>query len=362
MTARRWLWAALWLGGCGGDPVLDPIHEALEAYDVGRAALARGDAPAARAAFAEARAHQPDDPTLAAWEAWAVAEGGDPAGALVLLDAGLDRWPEAADLRAHRAALRARGGDIPGAGADLRSLYAAGALHPRDAADDPDFAPLADHPETRALVPPPTLAIQGEGEGGAVLLGDTWTLEVEVRSPAADPLALSVPALGLLRLESVIEERLSDEGRDAWRRLRLTYRAVQPGAAPLGPIAARAGRAGGELAALPVDIVALPGRSEQPPGPTWQTLPLPSALGGPDPTPGVATVGGHTVVTAPADARVDFTWQGPEPVGAVRVELRADERSVLQRWVVPAHPAGRVTVRGGGLDLLDQALPARPAG
>lgn len=362
MIRRAGLCACLWLTACGGDPVLDPIAEALEAYDVGRAALARGDRQAARAAFAEARTHQPDDPTLAAWEAWAVAEDGDPMGALGLLDAGLGRWPAAVDLRMHRAALRARSGDLTGAGADLRALYAAGALHPRDAAADPDLALLASHPETRALVPAPALAIQGQGEAGAVLLGDTWTVEVELRTPADQPVALSVPPLDLLRLEAVVEERLSDEGRDAWRRVRVTFRAIRPGAAELGPIAARSGAAAGELAALPVEIVTLPGRSEQPVGPTWSTLPLASALGAADPTPSVAEVGGLTVVTAPADARVEFAWAGPEPVGAVRVELRADARSVLQRWVVPVHPAGRVTVRSGGLDLLDQALTARPDG
>jgi hypothetical protein len=359
----RRLLALVLVAACGSDPVLDPVDDALDAYDDGRAALTRGDAVGARTAFALARSFQPDDPTLAAWEAHAADQAGDVSGALALLNVGVAAWPSSVDLRYNRAALLARTGDVAGAAVDLRVLYKAGVVHPRDAADDPDFAPLAADPTTAGLVPPPALAVTARGEGGAVLLAERWSLEIELRGPTGADLVLQSTgsATPLLRLDKVVEELLPGDARETPRRLRLEYRAVQAGTGTIGPWAAKAGRAAGLVPAQSVEVVPLPGRESGESGPPLAGVPLPSALGPPDPAPMVTQSAVGTVITAPVEATIDVDWSDDAFVAVIHTELRDGDRAVLQRLVVPRHPAGEVRISRAGLDLLQQPLVARPA-
>ena len=349
---------ALLLGlGCGGDPVLDPIAEARADYDRGQEALASGDPDAARRAFAEARAHDDQTPTLAAWEAHAAAEAGDVVGALALLDAALGRWPRSADLRFNRAALRARSGDLPGAAEDLRALYSSGLLSPREAAADPDFAPLAAHPDYAVLVPPPRLDVVVTGEAGSVLLGEPWDLDLEVRGPADAALAIGEPSggAGLLALERVVEEVGPVEAGRRGRQLRFRWRAEAAGVGALGPLTLRAGPATAEVEPQAIEVVALGKRAEPAAPPRWTTLPIPSALGASDPEPTLVRHGEWWVVTAPPSARI--AWEGPAAeVRPVALELRREGQTLLQRQVLPVGPAGRVRVTQAGLTLLDRGL------
>ena len=84
-------WLALLLLACvqRGDPELERVRQALEAWEDGVAAMEGGDSEGARIAFQDARRHQPDDPLLVAWEARATAAGGDLVAAVELLDLSL---------------------------------------------------------------------------------------------------------------------------------------------------------------------------------------------------------------------------------------------------------------------------------
>lgn len=354
----RWL-LAFGLAGCA-DPVLAPVKAALLHYDAGRAALDDGDAAGAQRSFAQARTAQPDAPSLLVWEAFAARQAGQTEDALRILDQGVSRWPAHPEVRVHRAALLVLTGDLDGGAADLRAAYATGQVHPTDLASDVDFAPLAASAEHRALVPPPSAALQARGESGAVLLGDRWTAVVSLQTPLGAPVALEVarPMPEMLALSEVVEEceATSAELGTETRTVRFRYRTVASGEGELGPFALAAGPAVGEAPAVPVSVLPVPGRSSSS-APPAQPLLLPSQLGSSDPSPRLAQSAGGTVLTAPPGARVGLVSPEGTPLEPLRLELREDGATRLVRYWLPAGTAGRATVTRGGVTLLDDPLP-----
>ena len=351
------LWASL--VGCG-DPVLAPVKAALSHYDAGRDALDAGDAAGAQAAFARARAAQPDAPSLLVWEALAAREAGQTDRALQLLTEGAARWPTHPEVRVHRAALLVLEGDLDGAANDLRAAYATGHVRPVDLASDPDFSALAASAVHSALVPRPSAKLQVAGEAGAVLLGDRWTALVTLQSPLGAPIALelvgSVP--DMLALSEVVEDRAAaqtDAGLEA-RTVRLRYRTVAAGEGTLGPFAVAAGAAVGEAPAVPVSVLSVPGRVGSGSAST-RRLPLPSQLGSSDPSPGLVQTEGGTVLTVPPGAQVTLLSEAGEPLDPVRLELREDGATRVVRYWLPSGTRGHATVSRGGLTLLDAGLP-----
>ncbi len=351
--------AVLLLVACGGDPVLDPIEASLTAYDAGRAALATDQPLVAAAAFAQASEAAPDQPLPVAWRAHALVQAGDLQGAFGVLDAGLTRWPGQPDLAYQRAALRARLGDLKGAAADLVDVYQSGAVLPQDAALDPDFAPLLAQPDTAALLPLPTVDVQVTGEAGAVLLGESWDLDLLLSLPAGAHLSLEdrSEAPGLLRLVSVVEDQLGVEGRVEGRRVVLHYEAARPGLSQAGPWRVVAGAAETLVPARPVEVLALGQRAQTQPDGPGRPLPVPSALGPADPAPRLERLEPWTVLTAPASAKTTWMDATGQPLDPLRVELRESGRSLLIRELLPGSPAVHVRVEQAGLVLLEAQLP-----
>lgn len=338
--------------------MLTPVERALDDYDRGRAALEDGDPTAARAAFAAARAHHNDAPSLLTWEAYAAREAGDTQGALALLTDGLARWPAHPELRVHRAALLVQAGALSEAADDLRAAFATGAVHPLDLAEDPDFAPLQSDPAFRDLIPPPAVEVAVRSEAGAVLQGDRWLLELDLVGPAGGAASIEryAPLPPQLALEEVIEELAASGGRLQRRKIEARYRARGPGQGVLGPWRVTIGAAVSDIAAVPVDVVEVPDR---PPATAYSpvSLPLPSQLGPTSPEPGVQRVGRGVVVTTPPGARVEVVGPDGAALPALRLELREDGATRLVRYWLPAGTAGQVRVTRAGLTLLDAALP-----
>lgn len=353
---------ALALLGCA-DPALSRYRDALDAYDAGREALSAGRAEEAAADFRRAAALDPDSATALAWQAWALDQAGKGSEALGVLDEALARFPADPTLRYNRAALRARAGALDGAAEDLRVLYAAGALDPVVAGEDPDFAALAGDPETVALAPPPAVEVQVAPSAGPVLIGDTTTLELSLRSRADELLSFTDQgaAPGLLRHTRTVEDLLEPEGRIQPRTLSLSFKAVTAGEGALGPWLVRAGSASGEVPASPVSVLALPGRAPAAPGVEGGALRSVEALFQGREPPWAGRDRGEVLVIFPPGASVEVTaTDGAADPAPVALELRRLGQTELQgelhHLTGPAHV--RVTRRGQ--PLLDGDVPVEP--
>ena len=340
------------------DPELSPVADALAHWDVARAAVDAGDLETARERIGRARALDPGSPALAGWEADIRWRQGDPVGALAVLDDALLSAPDHARLRQQRAWLRMGQGDLDGAALDLAPLVRAGVVDGEALAADPVFSALADDPATAWLVPAPHVEVTVSSESGAVLVGETWVLDVTVDLRAGERLevARTGPPTGApLRLERVVDDRLTTDGRREQRRLTWVFRATGAGSAVLGPWVVRTERASTELGAVPVEITALGQRRTS--GVAWvpEVLPVPQTLAPPDAAPDPRTGMGRTVLPAPPGAQVTLE-AAPEP-GVVMAEARVAGQP---RWVGPILPEGtqaRARVLVGPRTVYDGPLP-----
>ncbi len=218
------------------DPQLDPVREALEAYDLGRAALDAGEAAQAAAHFARAREHDSRTALLPLWQARAVAAGGDAAAAEALATEALRLDPGLGLALYQRAAYRARQGRGDDAAADLAVAMKKGVAAPLQAAADPDFLPLLGTAAFAGLLPPAPVLLDVAGPAGSVFVGSDVELKLAVS--AARPLSFSVALEGAdpgcMRLERVVEERWPTPGV-AVSLVRLRFRALGPCRATVGP-------------------------------------------------------------------------------------------------------------------------------
>lgn len=340
------------------DPELSPVADALTHWDAARAAVEGGDLDMARQRIGRARALDPGSPALAGWEADIRRRQGDTEGALEVLDAALAGSPDHAGLLQQRAWLRMRQGSLSGAAADLAPLVRAGIVDGEVLAADPVFSALADDPATAWLVPPPHVEATVSTESGAVLVGETWVLDVTVDLRAGESLEVSrtgPPTGAPLRLERVVDDRLETDGRREQRRLTWVFRATGPGSARLGPWVVSTERASTELASVPVEVTALGQRRTA--GVAWvpESLPVPQSLA-PLHAPAEPRMDRtRTVLPAPPGAQV--TLEGaPEP-GVVMAEARAAGQP---RWTGPILPQGtraHARVLVGARTVYDGPLP-----
>ena len=94
---------------------MEHLADALSACDRAQASLARSDWSAAARAFEEASRAHPESAALHDWQAHALAQGGDVAGARAVLDAAIPFFTGNIDLRYNRAAYAAQDGDLEAA-------------------------------------------------------------------------------------------------------------------------------------------------------------------------------------------------------------------------------------------------------
>jgi hypothetical protein len=350
----------LLLGLACSDPELAPIHDALDDWDAGTAALDRGEADAALAHFRSARARDPGSPALAGWEARALAKGGDTVGALRVLDDALRQLPDHNELRLQRAALRARTGNTAGAATDLEHLYASGALHPDRAAEEPDFASLQADPATAHLVPPPRIGLEARAESGAVLVGDAWTLSIDLDLRKGEPLRITpvsgAVAPGLVRLVDVIEDRLGGDDVREQVRLSWSFAAHAAGQGTLGPWQLRAGRAEATLGPFPIEVIAVGQRTGDSPAPApLMGLPVPSSLAPTTPELGAVRVGDRTLLFGPPGVKLSVTDVPSE--AQLRVALWREGQEVWHAVAIPAGSGATGAARAGSQVLFDGPMP-----
>ncbi len=286
----------------------------------------------------------PKRPVLRGWHAWALDMSGDTEGALEVLDSALHTHPDASDLRYNRAAIRARLGRLEGAAADLRWLYANDVVQPVEVGEDRDFLPLATDKDLRKLVPTAQVRADMRGEAGSVLLGENFTIELNVvgRSGASVEMEDLGTTTGLLCHIRTVED-LREEG-PLWtrRRVQIIYQAVAGGKGMMGPWLVKSGGTSTLTDRVAVEVVALPGRAPtQKPGEAT-AMQLPSGLGEVHLPPWIGPVAGARV--ARVGPRHTLSPAVLRPVGPVLELWNAGQ--VLWRQI--PLPAGEFQVLEGG--------------
>jgi hypothetical protein len=332
----------LWLACV--DPEFKPISQALSAYDRGQAQLASGFPLRAAAAFSEAAAADPARPVLLGWQAWALDQAGDTQGAIRILDGALLAQPGASELRYNRAALRARTGMLEGAAADLRWLYSNDVVQPVEVGEDRDFLPLSTHTDFRNLVPRAQIQADLRGEGGSVLLGERFTLELNlvVRNGAQIEIEDLGEETGLLRHVRTVEDGEADGPLWTRRRVRIIYKAVAGGTGSIGPWLVKSGGTSTLTDRIPVEVVALSGRTSADSPSEASAVQLPAGLDEAAPPPWIGVVAQHRV--ARLGPRHSLSPSVASPPGPV-YELW---QSGQVRWRQVPLPAGTFRVMAGG--------------
>jgi len=341
--------------------VLDPLAASLAAYDRGQEALERSGYTDAAEAFAEAARLDPGSPELLAWQGAALEGAGEDAQARAVYDSGLERFPRSVDLRYSRAALAARTGDIQTAGADLRFLYARDLLDPMEAGEDPDFAPLIEHPDTTMLVPRPQVWLEARPEEGAVLVGASWSLGFTIEAPRGPELQVSNMGEGspLLRLERVVENIEDESVRTTRRTLETTWTPLGEGRGRLGPWLIAAGGTSALSARFPVEVISLQGAASPDPGSGdgGGALVFPSVFLADHEPPFAGRVGAKRVAMgAPGDQLVRIDEAGAAHTDGLELVLRRVGQPAWKARVWGPKVGGRVEVRSKG-----ELLAADPA-
>jgi hypothetical protein len=253
----------IWLLLTCGDPAFDGLDEALDAMAKGHAALEADDPRAAVEAFAQAAAADPTRASPVAWQAWAEDRAGRSEAALVVLDAGVSRFPRDPDLRYNRAAIQARLGQIEAAATDLRWLYANDMAQPVEVADDVDFLALGTHPELRRLLPSVQVSAMVAGEPKSVVLGERFTLELDVVGRKGATVAVQDMGQqgGFFRHVRTIEDVEAPERVWTRRHFRVEFQAVSAGKVSLGPWLVSAAGTSALTETIQIEVVDLPGRT-----------------------------------------------------------------------------------------------------
>ena len=351
--------AVLAISSCA-DPALDPLGEALAAWDEGQRAWQAGDAEAARRAFAQARALDPQSPALCVWESTATAAVSGPDAALVLLDGCVALTPGDPGLHLARARLRASTGGGPArsaaVAADLEVVLRAGAETPTSLSAYAELAPLADDPALGGMVRSAAPRWTLRGGLGAVLVGERFDVQVEGEG-SDGPLRVDLGAGEGLAVAALVE----DLGPLALgRRARsLTVRAVaaRAGLHAVGPIALSIGD-GAPVSLGPVTIerIELNRREDGPLGIDWSGELLAPSDARARAEPGaIARIGAWVVVASAAPHPPRFEAEAPPHA---ILELREGGQPVWFGALLAAGTGGRVQVADAEGAVRTHTLPS----
>jgi hypothetical protein len=199
------------------DPQLDPLRDALSAWEEGKRLLEAGDHSGATTAFESAVRLDPSSPSLVIWLSRARFAGADAAGALECLSDHLRSNPRSVAALRERASLLARSGELARAASDLQLLRELGAADPWELAQDADLAALIDNPNWPGLVVAPQVTSFLRTQSDSLLPGDTWLLELAVEAPPGGG-SLGLDGSQGLVVESIVENVAT---ATPWRTLRL---------------------------------------------------------------------------------------------------------------------------------------------
>ena len=332
-------------------------EDALRAYDEGRAALERNAPEESVRAFERAREADPESPVLIAWLAKALVASGRIDEALTVLEDGHRRYPEDPTLHYNRAALLARKGRVDEAAAELRTLVAKGRVSLLDIQADEDFALLAGDARFKDLLPSDQVRVTLRGEAGAVLVGETFTVRLAIES--RDGQALSFTDMGkpsgLLHHQRTVEDVVHRRDGIAERELEVTWRAVAPGTASIGPWLVAAGGTSVLTDDVPVEVKALGGQATKLEPLEAGAVSSPEAILGGRPTPWAGRIDDALLVKLAPGTRHTFTWEGDARADGPPEELayRESGQPVWTAWAYRGDGVAQVKVERQREVLLD---------
>lgn len=353
----------LLLVGCPGEKRSEA--RALALFERGQDLLRDGDALQAAERFGEAAEIDPLRPVLRSWQAYALAQGGEPAAAIALLEG-----PGAPALSPHDrynlAAWHARLGEDESALALLAAAVSDEPSFREGLRDDPDFARLLEDGALSAGLDRVELRAVMLGEEGAILAGEPYDLELNVQ-PGNAFLRLSwdEPLPGGFTLQRAIDERSGGGGPEGLRLVRYRVRTSVGGEGSLGPWSLHAGDEEAAIGAVPWQAVVPPGVELDAPAEPWVLDPVwwtpREALAGLEPGAAEARHGLLVVGHLPGDQLLVESAALLEP--ALELELRLDDQPTLVakawRWAPDAIGA-QVTLTRKGSVVLDERVERAP--
>ena len=347
----------LFFVACATEGEFSHYAEALRAYDEGRAALEKNAPEESVAAFERARAADPESPVLVAWLAKALVAAGRVDEALAAIDDAEKHYPEDTTLHYNRAALLARKGRANEAVAELQALVAKGSVSPLDIQADADFALLVDDPQFKQLLPSDQVMVQIHGEGGAVLVGESFTIRLSIRSREGQAITftdMGKPS-GLLHHQRTVEDVAPRKDGLVDREIEVTWRAVVPGTSTIGPWLVASGGTSALTDDVAVVVKALGDRSTKLEPLEAGAVSSPASLLGDRPTPWAGRVGDALVVKIAPGTQHTFTWDGDLRAAAPPEELayRESGQPVWTAWAYRGEGEAQVKVERQKEVLLD---------
>jgi hypothetical protein len=255
----------LWLLACSQPE--PPIKASLDLYAQGLESLEAGEASRAAGEFERARGLVPESGELLLWQAKALADSGDLAGSITLLDQAVKMHPGMVEAWYNRACYKARAGDLAGASVDLQQALRSPELDRLVVAQDPDLALLRADPANADWIPMPSLGLSLKVPTEPAFLGSEIELVIGVEQGAEEGLSLSTsePMSPLLRPVTWIEERSGEQ--PGQRKLRLRLEVLGGGEALVGPFVVSA--RGVEEGLAPQAVSLLAPQSHSPPTVSW---------------------------------------------------------------------------------------------
>jgi hypothetical protein len=350
----------LFLVACATEGEFSHYEDALRAYDEGRAALERNAPEESVRAFERARGADPQSPVLIAWLAKALVASGRIDEALAVLEDGHRRYPEETTLHYNRAALLARKGRVDEAGAELRALLSKGRVSPLDIQADQDFALLVGDARFRDLLPSDQVRVTLRGEAGAVLVGEMFTVRLAIESRDGQSLAftdMGKPS-GLLHHHRTVEDVVHRSDGLVARELEVTWRAVAPGTATIGPWLVAAGGTSVLTEDVTVEVKALAGQSTKLAPLEAGAMSSPDAMLGGRPIPWAGRIDDALVVKLAPGMRHTFTWDGDARADGPPEEIvyRESGQPVWTAWAYRGDGSAQVKVERQKEVLLDAHL------
>jgi hypothetical protein len=305
--------------------------EALDAYDRGRKLLEEGRPSEAAVELAEAARLDPESPSLAAWQAKAMAASGDPGGAAALLGGVVESGKADLACAYNHAAYLARAGRTDEALKALKLLLEANPESGSKVLAGPDFTSLRDVPEFAAILRLPEPVVTMRGEAGRILAGENYDLALDAQGPAGTALRVAWEGDAL---EGFVPVRIVGDremkGDFQLRHLAYAFRAFEAGSGQLGPWAVSFGAQSAVVPAVAWEVVAPTGMTipRAPAGriPIEKAWLVPRDLFEGRTSPSAALAQGWLVVLAAQGDQIVAGPAGLVPI-PVQLELRDGERT-----------------------------------
>ena len=239
----------------------------------------------------------------------------------------------------------------------LKALVAKGRITSLDIQNDTDFALLVDDPRFKELLPSDQVQVSIRGEAGAVLVGEPFTVRLTITSRAGQALAftdMGKPS-GLLHHQRTVEDVAPRKDGLVDREIEVTWRAVAPGTASIGPWLVSSDGTSALTDDVAVVVKALGDRPTKLEPLEADAVSSPASLLGDRPTPWAGRIGDALVVKVAPGTQHTVTWDGDARAEAPPEELvyREAGQPVWTAWAYRGEGDAQVKVERQKEVLLD---------